>query len=75
MYDDTAYPEIPGYCVSSLYDTWNVVIEFACAGFVSQNDSLMRRYFLNYCYFKKCAAYLGLILDNGNITSISAVLK
>ncbi len=26
-------------------------------------------------YFKKCAAYLGLILDNGNITSISAVLK
>lgn len=30
-----------------------------------------------YCsrYFKKCAAYLGLILDKGNITSISAVLK
>lgn len=30
---------------------------------------------ISVLYFIKWLAYLGLILDNGNITSISAVLK
>ncbi len=39
------------------------------------NDCKVIVRFSHTLYFRKCAAYLGFILDKGNITSISAVLK